>query len=167
MSRRPPATPEPATHPAFWRTGSFRFACVFVTVGMLVLLTWWLQSQNVLVQHERKLREHPRLSRLAAQWTSEIGRPPPRTGAARSVPMAVWFGKVSQYKSAEDATILQLDEAILVAGTRTKNDTPTQARILVSQSDFRRPPAPGELWLVSVTRSEAGGNLLYAAERAN
>jgi len=164
--------PDPLAEVPFWRTRPFVLGFIAIAVLAVAGLTIWLVRENRRQQMEWRLDADPHLASVKKSLVAQIESGKPAQAGARA-PVALWLGRVKEFtvsqstNGAPAVSLLKLEEATLLAGTRTKNDGSESATISGKQYTFGGPqPRPGETWMVSVWRDPDGNNVIHSATRA-
>lgn len=161
---------DPLAETPFWRTRGFLLGAAAAAALATGGLTVWLVKENRRQQMQWRLDEDPELAALKESLIAQIS-------AAKSTqpraPAALWLGRVKEFTVSQSTTgappvsLLKLEEASLLAGTRAKQDADLLT-ISGKQYVFGGPqPRPGETWMVSVWRDTDGNNVIHSAVRAD
>ena len=161
---------DPLAETPFWRTRGFVSGMIALAFILAAGATVWLVKLNQRQQMQWRLDEDQHLAKLKQSLTKQIAAA--KTGEPRA-PVALWLGKVkdfavSQHTSDSAAvSLLKLEEAALLAGTRAKGDGADTLSISGKQYTFGGPqPRTGEIWMVAVWRDTDGNNVIHTAVRA-
>ena len=161
---------DPLAETPFWRTRGFASGMLILAVMLAAGATIWLVKVNQRQQMQWRLEEDPKLSRLKLSLTNQIAAA--KDGQARA-PVALWLGKVKEFTVSQQTngsaavSLLKLEEASLLAGTRAKGDSGETLSISGKHYTFGGPqPRPGETWMVAVWRDSDGNNVIQTAVRA-
>ena len=161
---------DPLAETPFWRTRGFVSGMIALAVMLAAGATVWLVKVNQRQQMQWRLDEDPKLSKLKQSLTKQIDTA--KEGQQRA-PVALWLGKVKEFTVSQQTngsaavSLLKLEEASLLAGTRTKSDGTDTLSISGKQYTFGGPqPRPGETWMVAVWRDSDGNNVIQTAVRA-
>jgi hypothetical protein len=161
---------DPLAEVPFWRTRGFLLGAIALAALAVTGLTIWLVRENRRHQMEWRLDHDPRLAGIKKSLVAQIA-------AAKSTqpraPMALWLGTVKEFtvsqptSGAPAMTLLKLEEATLLAGSRSKSDGDL-VTISGKQYTFGGPqPRSGETWLISIWRDTDGNNVIHSATRAD
>lgn len=163
---------DPLAEVPFWRTRGFVLGAIALAVLAVAGLTIWLVRENRRQQMEWRLEDDPHLAGLKKSLIAQIASGKP-TQLRAPVPVALWLGRVREFTvsvsttGAPPVSLLKLEEANLIAGSRAKSDGTDTLTISGKQYTFGGPqPRTGETWLVSVWRDSDGNNVIHSATRA-
>ena len=162
---------DPLAETPFWRTRGFLLGAVALVAMATAGLTIWLVKENRRQQMQWRLDEDPALASLKKSLIAQIA-------AAKSTqpraPVALWLGRVKEFivsqqtDGNEAVSLLKMEDAALLAGTRAKADAADALTVSGKQYTFGGPqPRTGETWLVSVWRDTAGNNVIHSATRTD
>ncbi len=161
---------DPLAETPFWRTRGFASGMIALAVMVAAAGTVWLVKVNQRQQLQWRLDEDPQLSKLKQSLTKQIAAA--KEGQPRA-PVALWLGKVKEFAISQQTnsnaavSLLKLEEAALLAGTKAKGDGTDTLSISGKQYTFGGPqPRPGDTWMVAVWRDSDGNNVIHTAVRA-
>ena len=161
---------DPLAETPFWRTRGFVSGILALAFILTAGATVWLVKLNQRQQMQWRLDEDPKLSRLKQSLTKQIATA--KDGQPRA-PAALWLGKVKEFTVSQQTngsaavSLLKLEEATLLAGTRAKGDAHESLSISGKQFTFGGPqPRAGEIWMVAVWRDTDGNNVIHTAVKA-
>jgi hypothetical protein len=161
---------DPLSETPFWRSRGFLCGVVACALISAAGVTVWLVKLNQRQQMLWRLDDDPGLSALRRDLTNQITAAKP--GQVR-VPLALWLGKVKEYNVSQGTdgsppvSLLKMDSAALLAGSRSKKDGSDSVTISGKQYEFGGPlPRAGETWRVAVWRDSDENNVIHTAARA-
>lgn len=161
---------DPLAETPFWRTRGFVFGIIAAAFLCVAGGTVWLVKMNLRQQQQWRLDEDPKLAGIKLSLTKQIAAA--RPGQPRA-PVALWLGRVKEFTFSQGTdgsppvSLLKMEEAILLAGSRSKSDGSDTLTISGKHYTFGGPqPRPGETWMVSVWRESDGNNVIHSAVRA-
>jgi len=158
---------DPLSETPFWRTRGFVFGIISFAVISAAGLTVWLVKMNQRQQMQWRLDHNPKLAGIKQSLTKEIAAA--KTGQPRA-PVALWLGRVKEFMVSQGAdgsppvSLLKMEEATLLAGSRSRKDGSSTLTISGKQYTFGGPvPRAGETWIVSVWRDSDENNVIHKA----
>jgi hypothetical protein len=138
---------------------------LLVTAG----LTLWLVTLNHRQQLLWRLDEDPKLSRVKQDLVKQIGAAKP---GQLQAPRALWLGRIKEFTESQSTdgsppvSVLKLNEASLIAGSRSKKDSSDAPVISGKLNAFSGPaPRPGEIWLIAVSVNKEDNYVIHTAVR--
>jgi hypothetical protein len=163
--------PDPLRETPFWCTRGFRFGLLAAAVLAGAALTLYLVQLNQRRQMEWRVEHDPELRRVRDSLARQIAAAKP--GQPRA-PAALWLGRVRKFTVSQQTdgsatvSLLEVENAALLAGSRSRKDGGDLLTISGKQFTFGgAPPRTGETWLLTVWRDSEGNNVLHTAVRVD
>ena len=161
---------DPLAETPFWRTRGFVWGMIALALLSAAGLTLYLVKLNQRQQMQWRLENDSQLSKMKQSLTRQITAAKP--GQAKA-PVALWLGRVKKYTVSQQTdgsatvSLIEMEDATLLAGSRSKKDGTDTLSISGKQFTFGGPPPrPGDTWLIAVWRDSEGHTVSHTAARA-
>jgi hypothetical protein len=162
-------SPDPLSEVPFWRTRGFALGMLILTLLITAGLTIWLVRVNHRQQMQWRLDQDPKLSRMKQELVQQIAAARP---GQLQAPRTLWLGRIKEFTESQSTdgsppvAVLKLEDASLIAGTRSKKDSSDTPVISGKQYPFSgHPPRPGEIWLIAASVNKEDNYVLHTAVR--